>query len=295
MASVKLILNSWCLIGESKLVKQDRTKPDTEIMRLNGVDASFLATEMEDDVSLETLAKYVVLPRLKIIQSQSKKELRDQHGEGSAVIMPGDVVIHKLKDPMFHFVPLFFLVEWAKWRDINDTETPAVVERSFEPTSDLAKRAQDEKLRFEKYVGDTSDDPKRWRYVEHLRFVGILYGDQAHAGTAVVLSFERGEYFQGTNFISAIRMRKVQTGNDAFKRIPLWAQVWKFKVMLRSRANREWYGFDFEPGDTPIIEPRYKDEFFAEHKRLKEAHDGKLIRVEEAEDETEMPATTSEM
>jgi hypothetical protein len=150
-----------------------------------------------------------------------------------------------------------------------------ILARSHDPTSELAKKARDPELRFEPY-----SEKFKYRYVEHLRFPGIFYGEHILAGTPVTLSFERGEHWQGRNFISAVKLRKAEV-DDTKVNVPLWAQAWQLKSMYRERGAYAWYGFDFSPADPPVIREEDVEAMRNSHLELKELHERNKLVVEE--------------
>lgn len=265
---------------------------ETEITKVPGNAPNFLAEFIEHDTSMDGMEEYRIFPRFKIIQPTSDQALKKAFGEGSAVIRPGDVVIWKDGDPPFQFVPHFFYVEFCKWADLQDKENKMILETTYDPLSDIAKKARDPETRYEVYPGmekKPDKDQLKFRYVEHLRFCGTTYGDGEFAGIEVALSFERGEFFQGKNFISAIKMRKqkVQDEDGVAKSvaIPLWAQVWQFSVGFREPdPSRKWYGFDFSSADPSIINENYAEEFFETYKELKDLHEKNRLRVDDMDE-----------
>jgi hypothetical protein len=271
----------------------------TAIKKVEGVDPSFLAQYAEDDKSLDGMGEYRVLSALRIIQNTSKKELKKAFGEGSVIIRPGDALVWAENDDPFLFVPQFFFVEFCKWSDLDDKESRNVLERTYNPTSDLAKRSRDPERRFEPYDGheDRPDqDQWKYRYVEHLRFPGLIYGDHPLAGTPTTLSFERGEFGQGKNFISAIKLRKQRVEIDGEERnipVPLWSQVWSLKVGHREIGSKQWFGFDFVPADIPLIGETEHQDMYKAYLELREDHEQKRLLVDD-EDLTDDDAETAE-
>ncbi len=261
------------------------SRMETSIKKHEGVDASYLSKYVKEDDSLDTLKEHRVVPRLKIIQATTDDELKKNFGEGSAVLRPGDALICKFeKDPeSFDFVPLFFFVEWAKWRDLRGSG-PMVLDRSHDPTSEVAVKAKSTETREELYEGhDKLPEAERltYRYVEHLRFIGIVHGDHPLAGTPVTLSFERGEYGQGKNFISAVTMRREIIDSTSCP-IPLWAQIWRLKVIHhKPDQSRKWFGFAFEPADPAIISKDEAEELQALHVELKTLHEQQRLTVQD--------------
>jgi hypothetical protein len=264
---------------------------ETAINRVEGQEANFLAQYIEEDDSLDSLQEHRIVPRFKIIQATSDSELTENFGIGSVIVRPGDSLISKFKEEpkSFEFVPLFFFVEWAKWRDLKDTG-PMILERSHDPSSYLAENSKDAKTRKELYPNQSEALPEKekkyYSYVEHLRFIGLIYGDHPLAGTPVTLSFERGEYMQGKNFISAVTLRR-QVVNGKPSKIPLWSQVWKLSTIHHTPdATRKWYGFKFEAADTPVINQEEAADMKALHLEFKELFEKQRLMVQDEEDDT---------
>lgn len=265
------------------MAKRDRN--ETAVTK---VSPNFLSAYAETDTSLDAMTEYRIVPRLKIIQSMSEAELKDTFNEGSTIIRPGNMLVWAKNDPGFLFVPQFFFVEFSKIADRRDKDNPMIMERTFDPLHEVAKRARDMERRFEPYPGEENKQGgKKFRYVEHLRFVGVIYGDHELTGTTVTLSFERGDFSQGRNFISALQLRKIDVPdekNGGTKRItaPLWSQVWQFSVSLRDRGEKKWYGFDFAaPTEAdPFITEREHEAFYTAHLDLRENFAKDRLRVD---------------
>ncbi|KKL95032.1 hypothetical protein LCGC14_1858690 [marine sediment metagenome] len=271
---------------------------DTDIEKVSA-DPNFLAQYMEKDESLEALKEHRTVPRFKIIQPTTEEELKNTFGVGSAIVRPGDTLVCKNSAntnmeayESFDFVPLFFFVEWAKWRDLKGTGD-MVLERSFDPTSDVAVRSKNADTRKELYPGheNLQDNEKCYfQYVEHLRFLGTIYGEHPLTGTPVTLSFERGEWGQGKNFISAVSLRRQQvvidkeSGETVSKQVPLWAQVWRMKTVYHSPdALRKWYGFAFESAPESKIKESEAQVMYGLHKEFKELFDASRLIVQDDE------------
>lgn len=276
--------------------KKSRTKSDITKVKPSG--GGFLAG-VEDDKSLDSMAEFMIVPRLKIIHGQTRAELKDRFGEGSVVITPGDALVCEENDAGFEFVPHFFFTEWCKWSDLKDKENNSIMERSFDPTCDIAKRAQNPETRDEVYEGDAKKPVKQqrfWRYVQHFCWAGVIYGDHPLAGTPVVLSMERGEFSNGRSFITAIQMRRVdveaEDGTKDRKRVPLWAQRWQLKVGTRQGEAGSWFGFDYE--SVGIIDDDDAENFRAEHIELARLHEENKLRVDHGEDKDSGEVTPSE-
>lgn len=259
------------------------------------VEPSWLAKVANTDTSLEGMDEYRVLPQFKIIQATTDKELKKEFGEGSILVRPGNALVWREGDAPFLFVPQFFFVGFEKWSDLKDKDQPMVVSRTYEPTSELAKKSRNSEQRFEPY-GDGTE--RKYRYVERLRFPGVIYGEHPFTGTPVVLSFECGEFNQGKNFISAIKLRRqeveLEDGNVRVN-VPLWAQVWSFSTGFRDRGDRKWYGFEFKPAETSLIEESQMEAMQTDHEELKTLHAANRLAVDgdETESDEETVPTTN--
>jgi|GEM_PF-4656807 len=272
-------------------MSDDRTQNDIEKVSPN---PGFLSKYTEQDSSLDALKKHRTVPRFKILQPTTDATLLEQFGVGSCIVRPGDTLVSTFKGDLtrFSFVPLYFLIEWAKWRDLKGSG-PMVLERSSHPGSDLARRSASVELRKELYPGmEHVEDEKAksyFSYVEHLRFIGVIYGDHPLAGTPVTLSFERGEWKQGKNFISAISMRR-EVVDDVSVEVPLWAQVWDFNTVYHNpEQSKKWYGFQFSPATPNIITEEEAASFQALHIEYKELAAKQLLVVQEVDDKSDAP------
>jgi len=258
------------------------SRNETAINKVN-VNPDYLAKYIEQDDSLDALKEHRTVPRFKILQATTEQELLDNFGVGTVIVRPGDAMICKYnQDPKsFNFVPLFFFVEWAKWRDIRGTG-PMILERTHDPSSIVATNSKNANARKELYEGHENlqdADKFYYAYVEHLRFIGVIYGDHPLVGTPVTLSFERGEWGQGKNFISAVSLRRQNVNNES-KQVPLWAQVWKLGTVHHAPdATRKWYGFQFEAAEQSIILPEEAEPMQKLHLEFKDLFEKSRLMV----------------
>lgn len=269
-------------------------RTERSIKKVEGVDASFLVPHVEEDNSLDLMTEHVVLPRVKIIQGMTDQTLKEQFGEGSIILRPGDALVAG-KGETFDFVPLFFYAEYCKWSDRRDDENPTIMERSFDKTSDIAKRALDPSRRMEVYEEDKSkpaDKQKRFRWVEHYNFPGVIYGDHPLAGTQVTLSFSKGEHSVGSNLIQAIRMRREEIDGER-RKVPLWAQVWNFRPSFRDRGDNKWWGLDYQPGEVPLIQPEEAEDMRKAYEDFSQLHEAKKLAVDYDDENKDDPAETA--
>lgn len=253
------------------MAKRESGKDQTAIVAPSNI-PSYLAELAQDDTSMDALQKYRVLPRFKVVQSTAKQELLAVFAPGDVILQPGQVQVAKanpkeMKSSEFMFVPLCFYTEFCKWSDLKDQQSPRILERSFDPTSEVAKKSQDAKLRQEKYGQGFIA-----RYCEHLNYPGVIIGDHPLNGTAAAISFSRGEYTTGLNFANSLMLRK----------LPLWAQVMSIRTGFRNPTpDKKWWGMDLSYSRVATEEeaPNFK----SLHLELKELIDKKLLVVDHAE------------
>jgi len=280
------------------MAKRNETSKD--VVKVNPM-MNMMAKIAKEDKSLDSMNEYRVLPRFKLLQGMTAEDLKDKFGEGSAIVRPGDTLVTS-KEGSFDFVPLMFFGEFTKMADRRDKENPMIMARSFDPSSDLAKKARSKELRWELYPGERpdADKPKKFRYVEHLRFPGLIYGGHDLRGVAAVLSFEKGEYYQGQNLIQAIKLRREkfideETGEAKPFQVPLYCQVWTLSPGQRTRDDKKWWGFNFKAAENPNVDETDIDSFRLQHQELVDLHAKQRIVVDgdDSEEEQDSAANSS--
>lgn len=212
---------------------------ETAVTAIGDRNAALLAALPQGDAkdqSLVALKEYRIVPRLQVLQGLSPQELKDRHGEGSVILMPGDTLVSKRATP-FLFVPIFFFAEYITWRDRRDKSAQPIEARSFKKDGAIAALSRDPKKRSEQYPGGPSEKPWERRHTEHLCFTGLIYGEHPLAGTLCVLQFQRGEFTTGRSFTNSIGMRRIEG-----RQVSLWMQVWEFSVLPRSKNGNNWWG-----------------------------------------------------
>lgn len=254
-----------------------RNDDPKELVKVGGAPDWLTEYTGDADNSIDDLAEYRILSRLKVVQSMSAEELKEEFGEGTIIIAPGNVLVARKREPVL-FVPVFFFTEFCFWGDRKDKVGPTIRDRSFDKAGDIARRARDPEKREEEYEGGFVG-----RYVEHLNFAGFIYTeDHAQKGTPCVLSFSRGEFGTGRNFINAVTLRKVG-GQTA----PLWSQVWSLQTNFRDQGDKKWWGIDvYNPpeGVSPFIRKEEVEFFRQEHFSCKEDFERSKLLVDHGDD-----------
>jgi len=241
---------------------------------------------MKSDVNAgtENLGTYIRPPRIKVVQRNSGPTLLERFTPGDTIILPQGVLIAGIKknsagrpessgEP-FYFTPILFFPEFVAWNPLETRGSePAVLERSFDPKSQVAERARSEKLR---QVPHATLPGKFISYVEHLNFVVVLYGEHEAAGTPMILSFARAEHKHGSNLCSLIKMR----------RAPIYGCQFQAIVGQRNNNKGNWLGIDVinpagDSGVTPFVNDPARYAALKElHDEYKKAHDAAALQVD---------------
>ena len=256
----------------------------SEQMNLPG----FMASDLEMGVS--ELKKFIIPPRLKVVQPLSGEQYTEKFNSGDVVLAPQLVLVAPIimdsvtKRPTksgqpFNFVPVFFFPEYLAWNPLESKGTlPAVRERSLDPQSDIARKARNPQTREE----PCPEVAKAViRYQEHLNFIMMLMGTGDTAGIPVVMSFSRGEHRSGTNLASLIAMR----------RAPIFGCVFEATSRLRTNSKGAWYGLDItnpsvSSGINPVITDETRYTLLKNlHLEMKTAHANNLIVVDHDDNE----------
>ena len=195
---------------------------------------------------VEELREYYVPPRFKIVQAQSKQELVDLFGVGAGIVVPSNIPVAKYEEQFkrsnpFTFIPIFTFKEYGivNPRNVKNPETgadlPFMRERTYDPKSEIAKRAKDFQNKENRYetCPESKDPNKRLRFVEFLNFICIIEGVPDLYMMPVHFSFWSTGHADGRALANYILAR---TG------VPLYAQRFQGTVTPRNNAEGNWKG-----------------------------------------------------
>lgn len=211
---------------------------------------------------MEDLSKYVVLPRLKIVQKSASRDLLDQFRVGSVVVHPLGVMLADIAmrangqseetSDSFKFVPLYFFEEWCTHNPVGTQ--PFIRERTRDPKSELAMKAKDRNRRLETITEGNATI--QVRHVEHLNFVCLLYASDnplCVERTPFILSFYRGSHGGGRQLASLLKARRASP----------FACVIEAHTSFQQREPHDWYRLDVSnppDGESPwVTEEEYGD------------------------------------
>jgi hypothetical protein len=273
------------------MAKTDHSK---SITKVNGVEGLPDFMQGETDLGTELLEQFIVPPRIKIVQKQSRAELLDLFGPGDVILTPTQAVIAQLprdskgrpvdgndSTASFKLVPLFFYPEWCVWNPIElRGKEPMISYRTTDPTDPIVRKARDPQLRVEPHPTEKN---AQIRYVEHLNFIVVLY-DHPLEGEPAVLSFGRGEWASGSRFASLIKMRKA----------PMYGCVFQANTKFRPGQLGDWWGLDISnPADGQWVKDKDAyDSMHVLHERFVEHHAKSRLKAD-LSDEGEIDAVNT--
>lgn len=230
-------------------------KRDDEIVHIGGNELAAMPDFMLNEEVLGTsdVASGIMPPFVKIVQRQSSQDLVDDFGMGAVILTPHNFLVADAPDPVpgppILINPLLFWKEFCTWNDINLRGTaPAILDRSFDITSKVARKARNPNTYKE------TVDGKTLMHVEHLNFLCRLINVPGMEDQRVLFSFQRAEYKSGSKLCSLISMRK----NGASK-APIYGCVFQLRVNTHRNSNYSWYGFDVDNPHPEVGSPWITD------------------------------------
>lgn len=216
----------------------------------------------------ELLSKYVVPPRIKIVQQLKLSELFQNYPEGTAlmVMQPqmqivAEMQFNQMHQPTqgkpFYFCPLFFYPEFCIWNPLKARgQLPTIRDRSTDPDGQIARMARTPGLR-EQVCPEMPEE--KITFNEHLNFIVIIiYHDNPEVFKPALISFVRGEHRTGRKLAEWITARRADMFGCVFQ---------AFVEKHKNTKGQNWYGFNI---DNPAeISPWIEDAaIFGEFERL---------------------------
>jgi hypothetical protein len=226
---------------------------------------SFLAVQPGDGYDDQLLREYQSPLRLMVAQAQSRDDVKRLFGEGDVYIAPSMVPVAEVprdgkgrptanESGKFLLVPLMFFPEFIRWNAIG--ESPAILERTTDPNSALAKRCKsfNPEDREDPVPGQENDSKKRIRCQEHLNFIFYPFGIDG-INEPIVKSFSRSGFRDGKKLVDLIRGRKAKMFGCVFEAFSQQTKndegEW-FKIIVQNPtmdgigpwvSNPEWYAY----------------------------------------------------
>lgn len=231
-----------------------------------------------DSTGIEEMERFIVPPRLKIVQKQSSEELLAAFSIGTVILSPQRVLVVEPGTP-FTFTPIF---AWPEWYSANPIETkgqlPFIRERTLDPTSRLAKKCANPDF----WVETVEENGKKLeiRNIEALNFLVKIHDVESVGSTDVVMSFSRGEHKTGTSFLGLIKTRRGAMYGLRFQAVI-------DPNNTRSNASGAWRGFDITNAPE---HPFVSEEEYPAYKLLHEEYKAKRQSIRVDYDEVDADA-----
>lgn len=205
-----------------------------------------------ESYSQSHLAKYAKPFRLKIVQKNSDRTLREKFKEGDIIVTP-DLVKLGDNNTAITFVPLSF---FDMFMAINPygANLPTVFERTTDPTSLLAKKAKAFKEEAHPKLAG-----KSLKYHVSLNFIVLLQGIPDYKDLPFHLYSTRGEYGYFQILVDMIQ------GRWNKEKVPEFGNRFRLVSGLHERGDNDWQGFDFLNDSVPYVETQ---EEFDKYERL---------------------------
>lgn len=183
--------------------------------------------------------------RIIVVQALSKAPLKPPFKEGDVVLTPKMIKIGDSETP-FTITPIGFFTDFLA---LNPQGTqPWIKERSFDPASDVGKKAK----AFTKVLVPGTTD-KFVKYVTNLNFIFFIHGYPDLEEMPIHVSFNRGIYKVGQSFITLIQDRK----NAAH--FPFCHRYQCLVRPIQGKDNNMFPGLDIKNDSEPwVTEDQYK-------------------------------------
>jgi len=184
----------------------------TQIARVQSPAGTQLPAHLQGrkPMGVETMKEFVILPRLKVIQKAASQEFMADHDTGDLISIPTKLMIAKAKrgNPntggLFIFIPLYFYPSWCVLNDFKlKGKEPTYLKYTLDRNDPLVALCKDSKTREQPHPKDSSFKIKN---CEQLNFVVLIEGIAELANQPQVMTFMRGDYRQGSDLSSRIRM-----------------------------------------------------------------------------------------
>lgn len=191
------------------------------------------------ELGTELMGQYISPPRMKLVQSQSGQELRQQFPESSIIAVPAlkeisapiDFKNGMKESQSIRVVPLFFYPEFVLMSPFGID--PFLRERSTDPQSPLAAKCR--ALPFEKRSIPCPEDPNQvCKYKEVMNFIVAVLHPHGFEDP-LLISFSGSAFTEARNWC---KLAKVPRG------IPLYGQVFDLSCSPRKKDKFNWYGWN---------------------------------------------------
>jgi hypothetical protein len=255
------------------------------------------------NAGLDEVVKFMQVPRVKVVQANSKSPYKEQFKPGELCAVPlMQSITGGAADPKvaaFHFVPLHFFVEYITWNPYGAGGS-AIKARSFEPTSDIAVKSRNAETRKEE-ARDVAQKDGKWqlrKHQEHLVWVVMILDPNPLAGMPIALNFSSSGHRYGQAFSTLISQRN-PLGTPRDQRTPIWGMQFAAYVRERKNEQNEWFGIDvqnpaLDSNVTPLVQDADRYAMYTETARTLQVKHAEKLLVVEMDDEENTEAAPAE-
>jgi hypothetical protein len=231
---------------------------------------------------IQDLLAVVRPPFVKIVQGSSDKTLKQTFAEMSVLAVPGNDMIAQPGQPIY-FTPLLFFIEYLCLNDIKlKGNGQFILARTFDKTSDVAKRALNPELRRQRIENGgqavlVNGEPVFMTYQEAFNFIVALHG-VPNITEPVIISFRSAEQKTGRRLASLINRRHCD----------IYAGIYEARVNIHRNPQNDWYGFDIDNavlGNGWVQDPKQFAEYEAAHVMLAKMHQERKIQMDYGDDD----------
>jgi len=224
--------------------------------------------EVTESSGLEEVKKNLVPSTIRIIQKMSSDALKAKFNEGEAVLLPEGVALAS-KDVKVEIVPVFLYVEYVAWnpRATRGTE-PAIRAKTFDETSDLAKKCMNPDTYKEDHPNFPGDAKKQISNNKMLNFMVVILREDVPPMPAL-LSFSSTGMADGQAWCNLISARTHTDKDGKPVQSPIFSG--RYTMTIKDKQNQEgsWFGLAIDNAEEKYVSAEEFKLFKQLHEDLK--------------------------
>lgn len=189
-----------------------------------------------DDDFVDMRKRDFILPRAQLTQPLSPDVVEGRCPAGAIRDSSTKQVIVAPKQEGMFIIPLMFWLEWIEWnRDRDASKDKMIIERSVDPTSKLARRAE----AWETYVNDQGKE--KAVVTEYYNFVCAIINAKYNDYDSVYLTgFARSSHKIGKMWLNSMYKRRIEI-NGEYVRPRMWATRWALSTRLETKDSYKFF------------------------------------------------------
>ena len=230
-----------------------------------------------DDDFAQMRQRDIIMPNLRLMQPLSPLVVKQKVGSAGDFSVPATQEIIVPTGKIGKIVPLQFWLEWIEWNPNkragkNGNTEKIIIERSNDPTSNLAKRAE----RFEKITVEGKD---RVAVTEYYNFI-CAFADEVDGikdySRLFVINFSKTSHRTGKQFLNRLNNCKITVddgeGGKTRVKAPIWANEWEIFSKVEENDDKESY-YVIQIGSNSSVDTKHHETLFSQHALLKSRRD----------------------